>query len=137
MHASHMVCAQAAEKETAAEAADAALEHAEREYIVQLAAVLRTLEGYALVTVVDPYCNDDGSDPNKRGVKISLNTAFLSGSKPRQINVHCSVKYFVGEERYEVEHPPESKPAPDRKLRLTDGVEVIDAPSRSLTVYAT
>ena len=68
------------------------LEDEERTYVGQLEAALRALRQHALVTGVNVYCNDDGSDPQKRGVSVTLNSTFLAKGKQRSINIHCSEK---------------------------------------------
>ena len=57
-----------------------ALEPAEAEYIRQLTGEVRALEQLTLVKGVNVYCNDDGSDPQKRGVSVTLDTQFLGRS---------------------------------------------------------
>ncbi|KAL1519341.1 hypothetical protein AB1Y20_022867 [Prymnesium parvum] len=71
----------------AVESVDADLELDADEYVDKLQVAFLELEAHALVTKVSLF--GDGTDLNKTGVRVSLDTSFVE-RKHRQFSIHCS-----------------------------------------------
>jgi hypothetical protein len=79
------------------------LNAAEQHYFEELASELRSLAQIPLVTAVSSF--DHGDEMQQKGVLLGLDARFLSRSKARQIQVHCSEKEGFSRKRREVTQP--------------------------------